>query len=488
MTEMYRFRSVKSLLGEHEELERQAIFFSAPEKLNDPMEGFRDIVWTGDRIVWVNLFRDYVNCLHWSFHHILVFGDEFRFEPSDVRSAPPWNAPPTPAAKELSYAIWVQVRDRAQIVQFAEKLEVIQWQARKAELTSYLRVVHIHALDTIRRTYVENGMISEQDWSDTSVAPINLNSLAEAFDLLEQLEGERFADEVFSVFDRGSAQNALIYKYNNRASGDSVAYLNKLDVIFHFPSLYVEQLNGLLWPDWYAACFTKNPNNSSMWAHYGSGHTGACLIFNAQETVHGLSIDLNQIIGWGGGRDGSARENWAFRPTPFYEVHYQEKPEEVDFYRTIGALPGKPLLDLWHTNESGMVSSAADHTMSAHDENQWREKYWDIFYRNIGFKTQDWAYEQEFRLVRYSLVGDFSKSKHRTLAYEFSSLSGIIFGIRTSDQDKQKIIEIVERKCRETNRTDFQFYQAYYSHEHGDIRYQPLLIRFAGLDDAVASI
>ena len=64
MTEFFRFRSIEQLLGDkYQELERLTIYFASPEELNDPMEGFRDIVWSGDKIVWTNLFKHYVHCL-----------------------------------------------------------------------------------------------------------------------------------------------------------------------------------------------------------------------------------------------------------------------------------------------------------------------------------------------------------------------------------------------------------------------------------------
>ena len=80
MTEFYRFRSVEQLLGEYAELEHQTIFFAAMEDLNDPMEGFRDIVWSGDRIVWLNLFKDYVNCLYWGHSFVAVVGPQFPYD------------------------------------------------------------------------------------------------------------------------------------------------------------------------------------------------------------------------------------------------------------------------------------------------------------------------------------------------------------------------------------------------------------------------
>ena len=59
------------LLGDkYQELEKQAIYFASPDELNDPMEGFRDVVWRGDKIVWTNLFKDYTYCVYTS--HLLL--------------------------------------------------------------------------------------------------------------------------------------------------------------------------------------------------------------------------------------------------------------------------------------------------------------------------------------------------------------------------------------------------------------------------------
>jgi hypothetical protein len=43
MEEIYRFRRIKNLLGEHQELERQEIYFATPSQLNDPMEGYHTV-------------------------------------------------------------------------------------------------------------------------------------------------------------------------------------------------------------------------------------------------------------------------------------------------------------------------------------------------------------------------------------------------------------------------------------------------------------
>ena len=60
--------------------------------------------------------------------------------------------------------------------------------------------------------------------------------------------------------------------------------------------------------------------------------------------------------------------------------------------------------------------------------------------------------------------------------YDFESLRGIIFGVRTSDDDKLKIIEIIQKKCLESDRADFKFYQAFYSPHDGTIQKNELSI------------
>ena len=68
------------------------------------------------------------------------------------------------------------------------------------------------------------------------------------------------------------------------------------------------------------------------------------------------------------------------------------------------------------------------------------------------------------------MLGEYDEEKNRTLAYDFNSLKGIVFGINTADEDKVRIIEIIQKKCEEYKWTDFNFYQAYYFPETGDIR------------------
>jgi hypothetical protein len=74
---------------------------------------------------------------------------------------------------------------------------------------------------------------------------------------------------------------------------------------------------------------------------------------------------------------------------------------------------------------------------------------------------------------------DFSSVDSRKFKYDFKSLDGIIFGIKTLLDDKRRICKIIETKCREMKRDDFRFYQAFYEPRTGTIEHVELsLLKF----------
>ena len=77
-----------------------------------------------------------------------------------------------------------------------------------------------------------------------------------------------------------------------------------------------------------------------------------------------------------------------------------------------------------------------------------------------------------------TLVG-YSDETLRKAKYDFADLQGIIFGIRTPEEAKLKIARIIEDKCHRHGRSDFKFYQAFYSRQKGTIDHGEMrLLRF----------
>ena len=68
-----------------------------------------------------------------------------------------------------------------------------------------------------------------------------------------------------------------------------------------------------------------------------------------------------------------------------------------------------------------------------------------------------------------SYLLDLSDRATRKLKYRFEDLQGIIFGIKTTTQDKAALIRILQQKCKATGRKDFELLQAYYARRTGKI-------------------
>ena len=204
-----------------------------------------------------------------------------------------------------------------------------------------------------------------------------------------------------------------------------------------FTTDYLRQIEQLMWPKWYTACFSKSNSNSSMWANYADNHAGVCLIFETEAGTDGETIRLNQITGYGFSRDEETREHWDFVPKQFKDVNYAENIWRGRFaVRSIGMLPLGVLMKLWYTDDIGNKSDCASHIKDSASQEEWRNSYFDAFQRDISIKTKDWEHEQECRLILFSMLDDLSDSRKRALRYEFQSLKGIIFGIRTTNEEK----------------------------------------------------
>jgi hypothetical protein len=58
---------------------------------------------------------------------------------------------------------------------------------------------------------------------------------------------------------------------------------------------------------------------------------------------------------------------------------------------------------------------------------------------------------------------DHEIEKNIDYSHTISELKRDNFGIKTSTEDKLRIIDIIKNKCKDNSREDFEFYQAYYS-------------------------
>ena len=109
-----------------------------------------------------------------------------------------------------------------------------------------------------------------------------------------------------------------------------------------------------------------------------TSHEGACLIFESA-----------QIAG--------SRQNSGV--SELRKVDYGPKPNEVDFFRSIGRATVEQLEELWYTMQRGNFSECGDHMprdgeRENDDTDLWRKSYWANFYHDITSKTKDWEHER----------------------------------------------------------------------------------------------
>lgn len=470
----YRFRSTNRLLKGNEELSKQTIFFAHPESLNDPMEGYREIYWSGDNIAWKNLFRHYLLTLERTITLSLLHRDDEIITTNNIPIHISMDDLPTPEAKDYFQQITDTFFKNKNISLLLNAIISRTTKIKTNELICYLSCIHPLAVETILQKYEEIKIIPKRpqnnETADQAIESLIGHGLIEGIEkLIKEHTNTDKIESIFSAQRNAKSQILLLSRYNLK---EEIKNPNKQFIIQEFPENYAKLLPSLIYPEWYTACFMSSCENSSVWGHYGDNHKGVCLIFESTEDHTRNTLSVKGVTGW-----GTNGPHYGDIKLTFEKIDYKEGFGEIDFFRSLGHLTRQKLNSTWHSLD-GEFSICAKEMNECEEE--WRNLYWQQFYRDIKVKSPDWHYENEHRLILCDMLGSHSAPKDRALTYDFSSLKGIIFGINTSTDDKIEIIRIIAEKCTNSKRKDFKFYQAYYSAQHKCIKHTELsLIKYS---------
>ena len=479
MAELYRFRRIKYLLWKYKELENQSIYFASPEELNDPLEGFRNNFWQGDQIVWRNFFKQYIYCLLRSFIYLRIYSDKITQDEFELgipveerrdRFIKETSQHPSTNFNDLLSDIYKRVFVKNELENFIIKLGNINRKVRTEEVLSYLQLMHLGVFSEIYGALVVRGLEQE---NQNPLNKMELKSqISSMVNLIQVDEDAEVLGKIFEVANQVLTDLLLRRRFTFRSESQKKTgeyqHPSKVELlVIDFPNSFLKQLVGrLVYPRWYAACFMRECNNSSVWGHYADSHKGVCLIFEANESAENTepTITLNRLSGF-----SNKGEDWRDVPMPIYDINYAAKAGEIDFFRSIGWLQQSTLEEFWYRDDEGSFSECGLHLRN-NNVDAWQKDYWKNFHRDISVKSTDWKYEKESRMILTSSLFDLSDKKRRTLTYDFNSLKGIIFGISTSNTDKLNIIQTIKNKCHKNNRRNFKFFQAYYDHATGSIQ------------------
>ena len=329
---VYRFRSMEYLLGEeYQELEKQTIYFASPEELNDPMEGLRDIVWRGDKIVWTNLFKNYVSYLLELFGKFRRKGVFKELSVDDIPLLGRWDIEHSDTATRFT-PVWEACLRLPNVLQIIEALANTNHELRYRELELLFRLIHPVLLPEIETVLREHGLaftivspcLPEGSPTVQELSELILESIVQ----LEEVESVEDVNNVLSDVERRSKNSRINLPI--KIPVPTGILWNNIQLVQDFPKIYANNLERLLFPAWYAACLSKSYHNASMWANYGDGHKGACLIFDfaITDAPHSLFANLPSV---------PAK---AIRGS---DISYEAEPVEIDFFTSLA--PSVPTLD-----------------------------------------------------------------------------------------------------------------------------------------------
>jgi hypothetical protein len=163
---LYRFRTTDKLLGDgYQELEKQEIYFSLPEELNDPMEGFLDISWSGDEIVWTNLLRNYLLCLERLCLRYAVQGEAAPLGVVDI-SAVEISGSETPLARELLNEALTLFLQQSSVADWPKHFASRSHPIRRNELQFFFNLIHPHAIRVVLSVFKNRGLIPDDKLKD----------------------------------------------------------------------------------------------------------------------------------------------------------------------------------------------------------------------------------------------------------------------------------------------------------------------------------
>ncbi len=152
----------------------------------------------------------------------------------------------------------------------------------------------------------------------------------------------------------------------------------------------------------------------------------------------------------------------------FNDVQYKNFRPQTMAFGSLARLPISRIRDDWMSYNAEVSSSYKDFIENI---DSWRKLYHENFIKSITTKSRDWDYESESRLVIDDMFVGINSKQDQKLTYGIQDLKGVIFGIKTSDSDKVKILEILSSKNLSI---DFTLYQAVYSHDSSSIHKQEL--------------
>lgn len=499
---LYRLRPIEKLL-KYGELEKQEFYFASEDKLNDPMEGVKFIIWQGDKILWKNLLKHYIACFsniltkyqfkqYNTLNKLTTFGEildslnniqinisDFNYKLNNPNKYHKFlfnkflsnefilkyltyheNNPSLPINESELYShlfllqpiAYLTILDVKNNSYKYKSLNKINFENIKKEDNIIFKIT-----DNMESEYSQ--IINKKEIKLT----IKNNKLDEVNKLQDNLllfydELIELFDGVKPIFDNSSLINSISAVLESNFQESSNISKRFIETCFlklssniqnddykfictKFNDEYIRLLKRYMYSEWGVASFSGNCKHLAMWGYYAENHTGVALKFKVQKIQHKCSDKLSDNYTYKINLYNANDQYHQFQDRNFNKIEYANTFPKFNFFTNLGRLSTTIVQD-WY-NDNGIISIYEDIVFKNNQE--WIEKHHNQFWNAITNKHTHWEHEDEYRLVEKF---DFEDIKNRIRKFRFEDLDGVIFGINTSIQDKQKIIEIINSKSK----------------------------------------
>lgn len=474
-TMLYRFRNCKSLL-EHKELQEEYFWFSNVSELNDPSEGFINFYWQGDSIAWLGLFKNYVWQLYEYVANSPLFIDDvdklnklffvysWQFNNEDL------------PIRRIRENIEKIVTEDANIKDICDILEKKNQIVTICGLMNIFKMLNYEALHIINKVIEKEGFAKYIPWLKWSLENIFYTSKYKSLAAMLSSWLNDDQEKVKNIMTNKLAYDELsIFGFNdsdflNEKDEKKKNYFETMITALNFSELYIPQMMKFAFMNSYTCSFAKYDDSSAMWGNYADNHSGIALMYDYADDMR--NIELKKIPNVKAEKSGNVGKK---RELIFSQVEYSDNIPKFNWFEVLGKLFGD---ERKHWLIDGKKESALLKKMYS-NEKEYLDVLLDIDKKRMLHKSSCWNYENEYRCFPSNWIVEFYGENEigQKYKYDFADLYGIIFGIRTSYEDKLKIINIVRDKCRKHKRNKFEFYQAYFDYDSDKIKKYKLDIK-----------
>ena len=445
-----------------DEIKDEYLYFSSPDKLNDPMESHVFLFWKGDFVVWKNLFRHYLLCLDFMIvQHHLDIGlsiEDLVLRIESIASI----APRSRFIAEIVNNLF----SNPIINEFISNISDRKTKVYDEELIFYLDIFKDYATSVLIDAYQipKANILATEKLTDYFFQTYSNLKKNKFFDVMNQYCGSSDAEEnaVRMLFMVSSSFRDSIREKNFSNIKDPEKLLGI--TMLRFSNLYVNALNSLLFPKWATVSFMRDIRSPVVWSHYGASHEGLCMIFETNQVESKECLRIFKPVSYNS--DGYSYE---FRECGLENISYSGKLPEVDFFSNIGMLPTPQLMKSWYTYDNDRSYLAA--TVAEHNRDIRRSAQWKAFNQKTLTKLESWSYEEESRLIYDELFKPLLSDDDRKLKFDVSQLKGVVFGLNMTVDNKIKIRNVVLAKNRDTDGANIDIYQAYYDPQNGLVKH-----------------